>query len=566
MKPLLSTLLIFGSIFSSVAQPITDTVKQLYHFNEWTSIMETDTKDRWLRYAANEHFQVFNRWTKPLPHQQQLTAVSSFYGNAVLTWLNGQPELELAVAGITKANADSFLYHVVVNDSIEIVPWQHPSVFKTNSKGTYVYIGKFESLHKLIKFEIYYSGKYYDKKTIYYNNLYTPAPVIANARLLYQDPNLFNPHKQHFIPRHKTMAIGGHEWEPSSQKRKEIQYRSFDWSDSISHINVYIKPVLLNEMYRVYLRHHSDTHSDTSFISNNWNLSNYSKNPELMINAAYFKRPGNYEIIIAAEVPEDFNQKAIHTQTSLFFSVKPSSLVQFSPKQAILYTGFLMLIGGTGFFYYRGRNKRLFARQAQEKEMATLQLRAVRSQLNPHFMFNALSGIQNLMHKQDSTKASDYLSRFARITRQVLKEADQDMNSLEDEIKLLDDYLLMEQLRFGFQYSIQTAAGIDLLHTDIPSMLLQPLVENAVKHGVSGLAEKGYIEISIQQESGKLVLLVQDNGKGFSLPEKNAGLGLRLIRERIALHNKLYPDTTILFDTLSADGYCVCKLELNHWL
>ena len=565
MKPLLSYLLFWGICFSADAQPTIDTVLKPSFYNEWTKMMESDPNDKWSRHAASQRFQLFERWSNLTSPKQKHAALGSFYGNAALMWLNGQPVLEMAAAGINKANADSFLYHVVVNDSIEIVPWQHPSIFKTNSLGTYAYLGKFESLHKLIKLEIYHTGQYYDKKTIYYNNLYTPAPVIANALLQYNDPYLFNPHKQHYIPHKKIVQIGGYEYESPSAK-KEIQHRSFEWSDSINHIKLSIKPTILNEMYYVYLRHYSNTHADTSFISNQWNISYYTKNPEMIINSSYFKKPGNYEVIIAAEIPEEFNRKASNKQTSLFFSVKPSSVVQFSSKQAIMYTAFLAFIGSTGFFIYRGRNKRQLEKKQQEKEIATLQLRAVRSQLNPHFMFNALSGIQNLMNKNEGNKASNYLSRFARITRHILKESEQDLTSIQDEIKLLEDYLLMEQLRFGFQYKIIVSESIDQSHTDIPAMLLQPLIENAVKHGVSGLSENGYIELSIMPEGNALIIQVKDTGGGFSSTDSTDGHGLKLVRERIQLLNKLYPDTTIRFDVLSTEGFCICQIALNHWI
>lgn len=566
MKYLLSYLLLWSICFSAEAQPTIDTVSKLSFYNEWTRIMESDPNDKWSRHRANQRFQLFDRWSNLTSPKQKHAAHIGFYGNAVLTWLNGQSLLEMAAAGISKANADSFLYHVVVNDSIEIVPWQHPSVFKTNSQGTYAYLGKFESLHKLIKLEIYHTGQYYDKKIIYYNNLYTPAPVIANAMLRYNDPYLFNPQKQHYIPHKKNVQIGGYEYESPSYKKKEIQHRSFEWSDSINHIILSINPSILNEMYYVYLRHYSKTHADTSFISNQWNISSYSKNPEMIINASYFKKPGNYEVIIAPEIPEGFNRKASNQQTSLFFSVKPSSIVQFSSKQAIVYTAFLAFIGGTGFFFYRGRNKRQLEKKQQEKEIATLQLRAVRSQLNPHFMFNALSGIQNLMNKNEGNKASNYLSRFARITRHILQESEQDLTSIQDEIKLLEDYLLMEQLRFGFQYTITVAESINQSQTDIPAMLLQPLVENAVKHGVAGLSANGHINISILPQGNALLVKVQDNGGGFSLNDNTDGQGLKLIRQRIQLLNKLYPDTNIRFDVLPAEGFCICQIELNHWI
>ena len=97
------------------------------------------------------------------------------------------------------------------------------------------------------------------------------------------------------------------------------------------------------------------------------------------------------------------------------------------------------------------------------------------------------------MNKNETENANKYLSKFARLTRNVLD--DKELISLSQEKTLLDDYLQMEQLRFGFKYEINTSANLDLENTEIPSMLLQPFVENAVKHGMAQKADNGKITI-----------------------------------------------------------------------
>lgn len=564
MKQLTIWMALLPIIYSN-AQSRTDTVIHTKFYNHWEEMMESDPKDRWTRFAPNEGFQLFERFSSLQTAEGKHAAVIGFYGNATLAWLNGQDYLELAAAGINKSNADSFLYHVVVNDSTEIVPWQHPTVFHSNSKGSYAYLGKFASKNKLIKFEIYQTSQYYNKKTIYYNNLYTPAPVINDVKLLYSDRYLFDPQNQHKIPGSKMRQIGGSQ-KLQSGGEIEIQKQSFEWSDSISHISLSIKPTLLNEMYHVYLRHYDQTFSDTSLISNRWNISYYNKSPELIINAACFKKPGNYEIIVVAKLPEELSRTKFNTKSSVFFSVKPSALVQFSPKQAISYTAFLVFIGGAGFLFYRDKNKRILEKKNHENQIATMQMRSVRSQLNPHFMFNALSGIQNLVNRQEADKASDYLSSFARITRYILKDTHRDMASVSDEIALLKDYLHMEQLRFGFKYNIDIENDLKPTEIEIPTMLMQPLVENAIKHGVADMGDQGIIEIGFKKNNTGVVLTIKDNGKGFSLASVIEGDGLRLVRERINLLNKIYPATDIHFDVHSAGGFCTCQIQLNHWI
>jgi len=181
----------------------------------------------------------------------------------------------------------------------------------------------------------------------------------------------------------------------------------------------------------------------------------------------------------------------------------------------------------------------------QEKESANLKLRSIRSQLNPHFMFNALTSIQGLMNKNDIPAANHYLTLFANLTRKVLNTSDQDLISLEDELKIQEDYLQMEQLRFGFEYGVKVGGDINIANTEIPAMLLQPFVENAVKHGVALLKQNGRIQVQISKQGNNLVLSVTDNGKGFDkekITEKEGSLGLKLSEERIALLNQVHPD------------------------
>ncbi|WP_317246740.1 sensor histidine kinase [Pontibacter sp. E15-1] len=188
----------------------------------------------------------------------------------------------------------------------------------------------------------------------------------------------------------------------------------------------------------------------------------------------------------------------------------------------------------------------------------------MRSQLNPHFLFNALSGIQNLMNKNEIDNANKYLSKFARLTRNVLDG--KELISLSQEKTLLDDYLQMEQLRFGFKYEINHSVGLDLENIEIPSMLLQPLVENAVKHGISKKATDGKINITFTKQANDLTLTVTDNGNGFDAEKKNDGLGLLLSESRIALLNSIYKENRFSLAIQSATNGTKASLTLSDWL
>ncbi len=225
----------------------------------------------------------------------------------------------------------------------------------------------------------------------------------------------------------------------------------------------------------------------------------------------------------------------------------------------------ILTTGGFVFFEYRSRQKRVLAKEAQNRQIATLQLQSVRSQLNPHFIFNALAGIQNLMNKNEVENANKYLVRFARLTRNVLDDGQKELTSIEHEIDLLTDYLEMEQMRFGFSFNIVIDNNEIDRQIEIPAMLLQPFAENAVKHGVSSLNEKGLIVIRIAKKNNDIVLTVQDNGKGLD-DSHQAGLGMKLCEDRIKLLNRIYKNTTISLRKSSDNNGALITIELKNWL
>lgn len=197
---------------------------------------------------------------------------------------------------------------------------------------------------------------------------------------------------------------------------------------------------------------------------------------------------------------------------------------------------------------------------------AKLKLQSIRSQLNPHFIFNALSGIQNLVHKNETGKAETYLGTFSRLTRNVLDDSDKEMITLHNEIKLLDDYLKMEQLRFGFQYHILANEDLDRYNIELPAMLLQPLIENAVKHGIASLKANGMITIDFEKSEDDLAIRLTDNGIGFDEVKEYNGMGLRLTRNRISLLNTVYKNTPVGLEMQSGTNGTIVIITLKNWL
>jgi len=290
--------------------------------------------------------------------------------------------------------------------------------------------------------------------------------------------------------------------------------------------------------------------------------------PNISIDKSIFKKSGDYEIIIQPRIDWDLSPKELEKYITRYTLSVSLAEENYTKKEFFIYGLILTFIIGLIFlvilYYYKKRNKKKLAEREQQKNTAKLQLNSIRSQLNPHFMFNALSGIQNLMNKNEIDNANKYLSKFARLTRNVLD--DKELISLSQEKTLLDDYLQMEQLRFGFSYEIKLSENLDLDNVEIPSMLLQPFVENAVKHGISKKANDGKITISFNEQANDLLLTVSDNGNGFDTEKKSNGLGLLLSNNRITLLNSIYKENRFTLAIKSSVNGTQINLILTDWV
>jgi ligand-binding sensor domain-containing protein len=156
----------------------------------------------------------------------------------------------------------------------------------------------------------------------------------------------------------------------------------------------------------------------------------------------------------------------------------------------------------------------------EQHQTELLEQRLLRSQMNPHFIFNALGAIQSFIMDREPLEASSYLSRFAELVRSILYSSRGEMISVEKELKILENYCSLQQLRYDhtFDYEIIIDENIDQESTLIPSMIAQPFIENAIEHGVRNISEKGQIFIRIlkERENDYLTIEIEDNGAGIN--------------------------------------------------
>ncbi len=205
--------------------------------------------------------------------------------------------------------------------------------------------------------------------------------------------------------------------------------------------------------------------------------------------------------------------------------------------------GILLIGGSIVFISDRRRRKARF-----EKEAATLETQALRSQMNPHFIFNALNSISSFVQKNEPDRAVSFLARFARLMRLVLENSRQSEVPLKDDIEALDAYLHLERARSGekFDYTITVDPSIDQEETMVPPLVVQPFVENAIWHGMAGKEGKGHISLSVSKHGDRLVMAIEDDGVGRNAPKaavdpaipKKSSLATVITRARLDLVEK----------------------------
>jgi hypothetical protein len=191
----------------------------------------------------------------------------------------------------------------------------------------------------------------------------------------------------------------------------------------------------------------------------------------------------------------------------------------------------VLLLSLLAFVLYRRKQLRF------EKQQAELKQKLLRSQMNPHFMFNTLNAINQYIQTNKGLEASDYLAQYAKLMRQILENSAVEFVSLETEIEFLGNYLDMQQLRFekSFTYTIEVDKSIDSEQFEIPPMIAQPFIENAIEHGVRGMVG-GEIRVHFSFINNTLTLTVSDNGKGFQATTQNIhhkSFALDITRERL---------------------------------
>ncbi|RYC50466.1 histidine kinase [Flagellimonas olearia] len=204
----------------------------------------------------------------------------------------------------------------------------------------------------------------------------------------------------------------------------------------------------------------------------------------------------------------------------------------------------ILLMALTAFLYYRSNRQQKLANNL-------LALKSLRTQMNPHFIFNALNSVNNYIAKSDERSANRFLSEFSVLMRSVLENSEEDFIPLSKELELLELYVKLEHSRFmdKFDYEIEVDKKVDVEAFQIPPMLLQPYIENAIWHGLRYKEDKGFLKIAVQQLGNDLLeITIVDNGIGrkksaelkTNNQKKQKSKGMGNIKKRIHILNDMY--------------------------
>lgn len=247
------------------------------------------------------------------------------------------------------------------------------------------------------------------------------------------------------------------------------------------------------------------------------------------------------------------NQKIIHEMQARFDSETNLQKLQLLEKDNILINKqiiydrriifgiiiTILLVGLIVFFYVRQHQLRLKHRHL------VVEQKFFRAQMNPHFIFNALSSIQSFVLENDTETGSKYITRFARMMRKILDYSSKEFISLSDEIDLLKEYVAFQQLRFNhsFELVVDFDENIEKDLIGVPPMIIQPFVENAIEHGIREI-DNGLISIRIMERNGQISVEILDNGIGYNqsqhqlYSQNHYSKAISITNERLRLFSK----------------------------
>jgi two-component system LytT family sensor kinase len=463
--------------------------------------------------------------------------------------------VDIVAMGINKDNWQNFKYRIIEDDKVERISWSSINGLAQDFGAIKPYgaIGNFYFPGKKVVIEVAHKDDFSirDGFVLDWRKIHPPSvnQIIINEAF---NANYFSLRAMDINKGYATVFA-------------QNGFQPLDWSmpkDSVASFRIMFDPHETRP-YAIFLIRQFSNATDTL------PLIHYLSEDYFDVKQEHFSRVGNYNLVIQQAGPlGNFPEEEI---LQLKFTIQaPQGLKgqQYNLRQIFLYTGSVLILAGLGFAWYRRQTQAKFRKAEEQKFLLSTQLQHIRTQLDPHFMFNSLNAIRNLMQKGDTEASYRYLSTFATLTRDVLHTSEKELYSLSEEVQMLEAYLTMEQLRFGFQYQIKHDLSVHTDLIEVPPLLIQPLIENAVRHGVSGRGDSGLITVLIYERGEDLWVELEDNGSGFKNFDatETKGYGLSLTRKRFELLNALYSANQFVLTLDSSSKGTLVQIQMQHWL
>ncbi len=459
----------------------------------------------------------------------------------------------ITVNGINAQNAAKYQFRVLENNKKVVLPWTTPKIFtntywmtkiadSTKIDDVTAYLGQFKGAYgKALTFQVRQTDQPDSIKTSLSAYWVKWQPRVVGVFTFSQLPEFLSIFKEQW----KDLRINEKpvDWAKDStllKLKKEFRYNE---NNLIFYLDDIIKSKNIIEYNLV-----------KGADSTGWTVNDFDFNLVWLKNLS----PGKYDLLIRYSVQRTHVCKYT-------FTIHPA---WYQTLWAKIGLGMLVLLAVGFIVLLRRSAKQTEKLKAQDtlKQLVQTELKSIRSQFNPHFVFNALSSIQGLITKNDSENASKYLIEFSNLMRESLKATNNEFVSISSEIKILENYLNLEKLRFGFSYEIKASSQIDSNAIEIPSLFLQPLVENAVKHGISSLQEQGRLMVLFDKTGNDMSVQVRDNGRGFDQNNPSNGFGLQLTKERIKLLNQTLNAQQIEFSVNRIQNETQVTIYFKNWL
>jgi LytS/YehU family sensor histidine kinase len=235
-----------------------------------------------------------------------------------------------------------------------------------------------------------------------------------------------------------------------------------------------------------------------------------------------------------------------------------AAMIHFLAFDALIYV--LVVAAALAYVYAREAHERATTTAALQGQLAEARLHVLTAQLQPHFLFNTLNAISALV-REDASQAERLLARLSELLRHTLRDVGQHETTLESELDFLEKYVEVQETRFGPRLAVTFEVDPDVLDARVPRLLLQPIVENAIRHGVAPRAGPGMVHVSARRDGNRVCLAVRDDGLGIDANGGvvHDGIGLRTTRARL---EQMYGDAQTFHIDAHPDGGTVCTMVL----